>query len=207
MMYLRQVFLQDAFSNVVFMGMGEPMLNLETVLKVVGIMTDGAGFSHGAKKITVSTSGIIPGINGLTRSGSKVRLAVSLNAPTQEKRVQIMPISEKYPLDELLVAVKEYAVVTGTRVTFEYALFEGFNDTKQDVKDLARTVRGIPCKINILAYNPVEGLPFGRPTPESVDSFAKQLYPHVPAVTVRKSRGADIQAACGQLAGAIKPRR
>lgn len=207
LVYLRHRFGPGAFTNVVFMGMGEPMLNLDRVLAAVGIMTDGAGFSHAAKKVTISTSGIVPGIERLAEIRSKVRLAVSLNAPTQEKRVKIMPVAKKYPLPMLVEALKKYTRATGTRVTFEYALFSGFNDTADDVQSLARLVRGIPCKINLLAYNPVDGLPFRRPSDSHVDWFAHQLYPRVPAVTVRKSRGVDINAACGQLAGDNASRR
>ncbi|HOP08157.1 MAG TPA: 23S rRNA (adenine(2503)-C(2))-methyltransferase RlmN [candidate division Zixibacteria bacterium] len=207
LVYLRHRFGPGAFTNVVFMGMGEPMLNLDRVLAAVGIMTDGAGFSHAAKKVTVSTAGIVPGIEHLAAIRSKVRLAVSLNAPTQEKRVQIMPITKKYPLPVLMNALKKYTQSTGTRVTFEYALFSGFNDTSDDVQSLAHLVRGIPCKINLLAYNPVDGLPFRRPSDSHVEWFAHQLYPRVPAVTVRKSRGVDINAACGQLAGENPSRR
>lgn len=201
MMYLRQVHGSNAFTNVVFMGMGEPLLNFERVMTAVGIITDGSGFSHAAKRITISTSGIVPGINELARTKSKVRLAVSLNAATQEKREKIMPVSRKYSLDVLMTCLKEYTAATASRVTFEYAMFAGFNDGAEDVAAIARLVRGIPCKINLLAYNPVQGSLFERPDDEHINWFAKQLYPRVPAVTVRKSRGADISAACGQLAG------
>ncbi|MDH3892236.1 MAG: 23S rRNA (adenine(2503)-C(2))-methyltransferase RlmN [candidate division Zixibacteria bacterium] len=201
---LRDKFGEDAFTNVVFMGMGEPMMNLDNVLAAVGILSADAGMSHAAKKVTISTAGVIPAIRKLADSGSKARLAVSLNAATQEKRVQIMPVSRKYPLDELMKTLEYYTTKTGARVTFEYALFAGFNDTKEDIKAISRVVRGIPCKINLLAYNRVNNLPFERPSDEKLDWFARQLYPKVPAVTVRRSRGDDIAAACGQLAGRAK---
>lgn len=204
LIYLRDRFGDGAFSNVVFMGMGEPLLNLDNVLTSVSILSDGAGLSHAAKKVTISTAGVVPGIQQLADSGCKARLAVSLNAPTQEQRAMIMPLSRKYPLDDLMAALKYYTSRTRTRVTFEYALFAGFNDRMDDVKAFSRLVQGIPCKINLLAYNPVDDLPFERPSDEKLDWFARQLYPHVPAVTVRKSRGVDIGAACGQLAGARK---
>lgn len=207
LIYARRTEGEDAFSNIVFMGMGEPLLNLQNIMAAVSIITDAAGLSHTAKKITISTAGIIPGIVKLAQSGSKMRLAVSLNAATQEKREQIMPVCRKYPLAKLRTALIDYARITGSRITLEYALFDGFNDHDEDVKAIIRFVQGIPCKINLLAYNPVEGLPFARPNAQSVDAFAKKLYPHVPAVTVRKSRGADIGAACGQLAGQRQQRR
>jgi len=207
LIHLRDQYGDDVFTNVVFMGMGEPLLNLDNVLTAVAILSDGAGMSHAAKKVTISTAGIIPGIQTLAGSGCKARLAVSLNAATQEKRVRIMPLSRKYPLDDLMPSLKYYTSRTGTRVTFEYALFAGFNDGADDVKAFSRLVQGIPCKINLLVYNPVNDLPYERPSAERLDWFARQLYPHVPAVTVRKSRGADIGAACGQLAGALKTTR
>ena len=148
----------------------------------------------------MSTSGVTPKIRKLADTGLKVRLALSLHAATQEKRARIMPVAITFGLDKLMEAVRYYATTTKDRVTFEYILFKGFNDTNEDVKALAALVRGISCKINILAYNPVKGLPFERPSEEHVDWFARQLQPRVPAVTVRKSRGRDIEAACGQLA-------
>jgi 23S rRNA (adenine2503-C2)-methyltransferase len=207
LIHLRDRHGDDVFTNVVFMGMGEPLLNIDNVLTAIAILSDGAGMSHAAKKVTISTAGVVPAIRTLADSGCKARLAVSLNAATQEKRAQIMPLSRKYPLDDLMPSLKYYTSRTKTRVTLEYALFAGFNDTTDDIKAFSRLVQGIPCKINLLAYNPVNDLPFERPAAESLDWFARQLYPHVPAVTVRRSRGADIGAACGQLAGAKKATR
>jgi 23S rRNA (adenine2503-C2)-methyltransferase len=207
LLYLRGRFGETAFSNIVFMGMGEPMMNLDNVLDAIGIITDGAGLCLGDKKITISTSGIVPGILRLAELRSKVRLAVSLNAAIQAKREKIMPVARKYPLHALMDALRTYTHRTGFRVTFEYALFAGFNDTPADRQAIIKSVRGIPCKINILAYNPVSNSQFQRPTAESVDDFVKKLCPHVPAVTVRKSRGSDIEAACGQLAGGQSGRK
>ncbi len=190
----------DAFSNVVFMGMGEPLNNYDNVIESVRIMSHPSGLAMAARKVTVSTSGITPKIKKLADSGLKCRLALSLHAATQEKRRKIMPVAETFGLEKLMEAVRYFAEKTGDRVTFEYILFDGFNDTMEDVKALAQLVRGIPCKINVLAYNEVPGLKFKRPTDEKVDWFGRQLYPRTPAVTVRKSRGRDIAAACGQLA-------
>lgn len=200
LLFLRNLYGHDCFTNVVFMGMGEPLHNYNNVIESLRIMKDELGLGLGAKRITVSTSGVTPKIRKLADSGLKVRLALSLHAATQEKRLKIMPIAETFGLDKLIDAVRYYADQTRDRVTFEYVLIEGFNDGMEDVLALARLIEGIPCKINILAYNPVPGLPYKRPSDEKVDWFGRQLYPRAPAVTVRKSRGRDIEAACGQLA-------
>lgn len=204
LVYLREIYGDGCFSHVVFMGMGEPLNNYGNVLEALRIMTDTMGLGMSAKKITVSTSGVTPKIRKLADAGLKVKLALSLHAAIQEKRVQIMPVAETFKLDKLMEAVRYYADTVGSRVTFEYILFDGFNDTMEDVKALAQLVQGIPCKINVLAYNPVPGLDYSRPSDDKVDWFGRQLYPRAPAVTVRKSRGLDIDAACGQLAGRMK---
>ena len=204
LVYLREMYGDDCFSHVVFMGMGEPLNNFKNVMEALRIMTDTIGLGLSAKKITVSTSGVTPKIRKLADSGLKVKLALSLHAAIQEKRERIMPVAETFGLDKLMEAVRYFADTVGSRVTFEYILFDGFNDTMEDVKALAQLVQGIPCKINVLAYNPVPGLDYNRPSDEKVDWFGRQLYPRAPAVTVRKSRGLDIDAACGQLAGRMK---
>lgn len=200
LIYLRELYGNEAFSNIVMMGMGEPLHNYDAVIEAVKIITTGHGLSFSGKKITISTSGISPKIRKLADSGLKVRLALSLHAATQEKRKQIMPVAETFGLEKLMQAVRYYTEKTRTRITIEYIIFKGFNDSKEDVLALSRLIRGIPCKINLLAYNPVDGLPYERPSDELVDWFGKELYPRAPAVTVRKSRGRDIDAACGQLA-------
>ncbi|MFZ1682713.1 MAG: 23S rRNA (adenine(2503)-C(2))-methyltransferase RlmN [Candidatus Zixiibacteriota bacterium] len=200
LVYLREQFGDEAFSNVVFMGMGEPLNNYDNLLEAIKIMSNPNGLKISARKITVSTSGVTPKINKLAEAGLKVRLALSLHAATQAKRIKIMPVAETFGLSRLMEAVHYFAEKTGQRVTLEYILFDGFNDTMDDVRALTELVRGLPCKINILAYNEVPGMSFVRPSEERVDWFGRQLYPRVPAVTVRKSRGRDIDAACGQLA-------
>lgn len=200
LLFLRNLYGQDCFTNVVFMGMGEPLNNYKNLVDSLHIMKDEIGLGLGAKRITVSTSGVTPKIRKLAETGLKVRLALSLHAATQEKRLKIMPIAETFGLEKLIDAVRYYADQTRDRVTFEYVLIEDFNDSMDDVLALARLIQGIPCKINILAYNPVPGLPYRRPSDDKVDWFGRQLYPRAPAVTVRKSRGRDIEAACGQLA-------
>ncbi len=212
LMYVRDNLGEDAFTNIVLMGMGEPLLNLDNVVKAVNIISSPEAMAVAAKKVTISTAGVAPKIIELADMKLKSRLAVSLNAATDEKRLKIMPIAKSYPLGELREALLYYARQTGYRVTFEYILFEGFNDTMADVKAIAEFIKSIPCKINILAYNPVEGvqpaegLEFKRPSEEKINWFARQLYPRAPAVTVRKSRGVDIDAACGQLAAKHKTR-
>jgi len=203
LIYIRELHGNNAFSNIVFMGMGEPLKNFDNVVNAVRIITNSLGLSLGAKKISISTVGVIPNIIKLADLGLKTRLALSLSAATQEKRLKIMPIAKAYPLDKLIEAVRYYTQKTKTRVIFEYVLFENFNDTKEDINAFSELIKGIPCKINIFAYNPVDGLDFKRPDEEKVDWFARKLYPRAPAVTVRKSRGRDIEAACGQLAGRI----
>ncbi len=204
LVFVREMHGEDSFTNVVFMGMGEPLSNYANLAEALRIMSNSLGMGIGAKKITVSTVGISPKIRKLADSGHKVRLAVSLHAAMQEKRVQIMPVAKTFGLTKLMEAIRYYTDKTGWRVTFEYVLLEGFNDTKEDIKALARIIQGVPCKINILAYNPVPGLDYKRPSDEKVDWFARELYPRAPAVTVRKSRGREIGAACGQLAAQDK---
>lgn len=198
---MRNLYGEEAFDNLVFMGMGEPLLNYDHVMMAVSIMTDSLGLMLGARRITISTSGIAPEILRLATSRSKVNLAVSLNAPDDRRRRELMPVARSYPLPELMSAVREWTKVYRRRVTFEYILFRGVNDSEADARALAQLIEGIPCKINLLAYNPVEGISYERPEDMAVDRFAKILYPLAPAVTVRKSRGSDIAAACGQLAG------
>lgn len=201
LLFLRQKYGEEAFRNIVFMGMGEPLLNYVNVIKSVEIISSELGLSVSAKKITISTVGIVPQIYALADSDLKVNLAISLHAADDDKRRKIMPIARKYGLDELMKAVRYFAEQRKKRVTFEYILFKDFNDSTGDADTLAQLIKGIPCKINILAYNPIDNLPYKRPSEEEVDNFGKYLYPLAPAVTVRKSRGLDIAAACGQLAG------
>jgi 23S rRNA (adenine2503-C2)-methyltransferase len=201
LLHVREIYGEDGFQNVVMMGMGEPLLNYENMLAALEIISSEIGLSFSAKRITVSTVGIVPRIYELADSDHKVNLAISLHAAVDEKRRRIMPVAKKYALAELMKAAAYYAGKKRKRVTFEYIVFKGFNDSEEDAVALAKLIRGIPCKINILAYNPVNDLPYGRPSDEEIDRFGRYLYPRAPAVTVRKSRGLDIAAACGQLAG------
>ncbi len=197
----------DDFQNIVFMGMGEPFLNYDNVVAGAELLMSDHGLGIAQKRITFSTVGIVPGIYRLADSGLKTMLAVSLHAANDDLRSKLVPINKKYPLSELRAAMKHYADTTGKRLTIEYCLIGGINDTLECAKDLVRFIHDLPCKINLLAYNSAPGLPpaFRRPSEESVIRFTDYLYPRCPAVTFRKSRGADILAACGQLASHQDP--
>ena len=194
--YLRP---DERITNIVIMGMGEPLLNHENTLKVIGIMKSELGLGFASRKITLSTAGIVPGIYQLADEGIKIKLAISLNAANDKLRSHLMPINKKYPIKELLEAARYYAHKTDQRMTFEYLLIKDTNDSQKDALDLSRIVRGISCKINLIPYNGVPDLPFEKPDEETIVKFREILYPRCPAVTLRMSKGEDIQAACGQL--------
>ena len=191
-------------THVVLMGMGEPLLNYENTIKALKIMNSELGLSFAAKRITLSTVGIPDMIKKLADLTLKIKLAISLNAPTDEKRNQLLPINKKHPLKALLEAVKYYTKKTKRKVTFEYVLIKDFNDSQKDALELSKLVRGIPCKINLIPYNSIPDLPFEKPSEERIIAFRDYLFPRCPAVTLRKSKGGDIQAACGQLYTSIK---
>ncbi len=192
---------QDDRFNIVFMGMGEPLANLPAVSEAIRILHDERGLNLGARRITVSTSGLVPQIRELAAMRLQVGLAISLHATTDELRSELMPVNRRWPLEELLDAAKEYGHTVGRRVTLEYTLLGGVNDTMEDADRLAAFARRLPSKVNLIPYNPVPGLAWKRPSPEAVDAFAARLYPHAPAVTVRNTMGGEIWAACGQLGG------
>ncbi|MCP4703156.1 MAG: 23S rRNA (adenine(2503)-C(2))-methyltransferase RlmN [candidate division Zixibacteria bacterium] len=198
---VRKLYGEEVIGNIVFMGMGEPLLNYDNLINAIKIITSDMGLAIPARKITISTAGIIPKIIALADSGMKVNLAISLNSAFAEKRKILMPVANKYNLDKLFEAARYFARKRKKMITFEYILFKGINDSIADAKKLTEKIKGISCKINLLAYNPVDGLDYERPSEKQVDHFAGILSPMVPVVTVRKSRGADISAACGQLAG------
>jgi 23S rRNA (adenine2503-C2)-methyltransferase len=191
--------------NLVFMGMGEPLLNFDSVRDAVALLQHPRGRGYSSRRITVSTSGIIPGIR---RAGTEmsVLLAVSLNAPTQELREQLMPIARKYPLQELLAALKQYPLAPRQRHTIEYVLLGGVNDQEPHARDLVRTLSFLKCKVNLIPFNPFPGSSFAAPSADSVLRFRDILYRKGFTVTIRQSKGADIDAACGQLAGRCQGR-
>ena len=200
LLFLQKELGDDAFTNIVMMGMGEPLNNYHNVVDAISLMTDQQGMCIAPRRVTVSTSGVTPKIRKLADPGIKCQLALSLHAASQAKRERIMPVARTFALKPLMEAVKYYTKKTDSKVMIEYILFRDFNDQPADVKQLAKLLRGIPCKINLIGYNPVAGLPWKRPSEEQIDWFARELNPHVAAVMVRKSRGRDIDAACGQLA-------
>lgn len=192
---------RDDRFNIVFMGMGEPLANLEPVSEAIRILHDERGLNMGARRITVSTSGLVPQMRELARLDLQVGLAVSLHATTDEVRDRLMPVNRRWPIAEVLDAARDYGARVGRRVTLEYTLIGGVNDTPEDADRLAAFARALPSKINIIPYNPVPGLEWKRPSPRAIDAFAERLYPKAPAVTVRNTMGGEIWAACGQLGG------
>jgi 23S rRNA (adenine2503-C2)-methyltransferase len=196
-------------TNLVFMGMGEPLHNFEGVKLALELLLceDGPNFSH--RHVTVSTSGLVPQIRRLGEE-TQVKLAVSLNATTDPQRDAIMPINRRYPLAQLLDACRTFPMKQGRRITFEYVLLRGVNDADADAERLARLVAGIPAKVNLIAYNENPGLGFGAPEPARVEAFRDVLLRRNVTAVVRRNRGQDIAAACGQLAaegGPGDPRR
>jgi len=199
----------DRVTNVVMMGMGEPLLNYDQVVLALRLMRLDKGAGIGGRRITVSTAGHVPGIRRLAAEDLNVGLAISLNATTDEIRSRIMPINRKHPIAELLVAAQHYFDCRGRRVTFEYVLLEGITDTEADAVRLAELTRDIPCKINLIPYNRPDAdvgdsagevAQYRRPSQESLQRFARILTSRSQrAVTLRDSRGGDIAAACGQL--------
>lgn len=186
-------------TNVVFMGQGEPLLNLKNVLKALEIFND--DFQIGARRITISTSGIVPKINELAESELQSTLAISLHAPNHKLRAELMPIENKYPIDELKKALLNYVEKTGRRITVEYILIHGFNDTPAAAKELAVLLRDLKCNINLIPYNSVDETKYKKSTNNDIMQFKYLMEHSGKKVTVRLERGADIDAACGQLRG------
>lgn len=188
-------------TNVVFMGQGEPLLNLDNVLKAMDIFKE--DFQIGARRLTVSTSGIVPQINKLAELDMQSTLAISLHAPNHEIRKQIMQIENKYPMNELRTAMLNYVKKTGRRITIEYLLINGLNDTVESAKELANYLHDIKCNINLIPYNPTEKNDYKKPSNNSIMKFKYLMEHSGKKVTVRLERGADIDAACGQLRGKV----
>jgi len=191
-------------TNIVYMGMGEPLLNYKNVLDSIQKITSPEGLNISPSRITVSTAGVAKMIKKLGDDGVKFNLALSLHAATDEKRNHIMPLNETNTLDVLADALKYFYEKTGTRVTYEYIAFKDFNDSIQDAKELAEFCKHIPCKLNIIEYNPIDDGEFKQTTTERLDAFANYLENKNIIVNIRRSRGKDIDAACGQLANKNK---
>ena len=189
---------REKIDNVVFMGMGEPLANMQSLLRAIRIINAPWGLGIGARHITVSTSGLAPQIRELANEPAQFRLALSLHGATDEVRGQIMPVNKRYPLKVLLEAC-DYYVAKKRRITFEYILIAGVNDTDEQARELARIARRLSAKINLIPYNIVEGLDWSRPSRERQKKFQSILRKHSVVATLRREKGHDIAAACGQL--------
>jgi len=193
-------------TNIVLMGMGEPLLNFDNVINAVELITDDLGFGLANKRVTLSTAGIVPGIIKLSRR-SRISLAVSLHAANDTLRDELVPINRSYPLKQLLAACRRYSEATGGElVTFEYVLLRGVNDAVEDARQLARVLQGLPAKVNLLIFNPFPGAAFARASMETTDRFRDILVQSGIITITRKTRGDDIDAACGQLVGRVQAR-
>ena len=189
----------DTAFNIVVMGMGEPLHNYDATMAALRIVGDKAGLAVPARRITLSTVGLVPGIEKLGREPFMPNLAISLHASHEEQRNALVPVNRKYDLEALIDACKRFPVKRRSRITFEYVLLKGVNDTPEDARRLVKLLDGIKGKINLLPLNAAPGIPFERPEDSRVDAFAKILADKGLTVSVRKSRGRDIRAACGQL--------
>jgi 23S rRNA (adenine2503-C2)-methyltransferase len=184
--------------NIVMMGQGEPLLNLPNVLKATRLMADQRGGAISTRRITVSTSGIIPKIVELGQAEIRPRLAISLNASSEEQRRELMPITKKYHLADLIEACKAFPLKPKEAITFEYVLLKGVNDTDADAQRVVKLLKGVEAKVNLIALNPGPGIPFETPAPERVTAFQEIVRKSIPCY-LRKPRGLDVFAACGQL--------
>ena len=195
----------DHVTNLVFMGMGEPFANYDRWIAAVERLHDPAGFNLGARNMTVSTVGLVPGIRRLAAERLPINLAVSLHAPNDGLRSALVPINRRYPLDVLMQAVKDYINETNRRVSFEYVLLQGQNDMPELAAELAELVSGMLCHVNLIPWNPVPGAPLERSHRRRVNAFQQVLVDRGIACTVRVERGVEIAAACGQLAALPEP--
>jgi len=184
--------------NVVMMGMGEPLLNLDQVLKATRLLLDPKGMGISPRRVTISTSGIIPRIAELGRAAVRPRLAISLNASTEQQRRELMPVTRKYPLADLIEACRAYPLRPWEALTFEYVLLRGVNDSDADARRVVKLLAKLRAKVNLIALNPGPGIPFDTPEPERVLAFQGIVRRSMPCF-IRKPRGLDIFAACGQL--------
>ena len=189
----------ERITNVVFMGIGEPLANYDNVIGAIRIINAPWGVGVGARHITLSTVGIPEGIRRLSREGIQVNLAISLHAPSDETRQQIVPANKKAGIQAILAATREYFKATGRDISFEYVLIDGVNSSKEDAGSLARLLKGIQCNVNLLPVNPVEEFHLSPPGREKVEIFYETLQKYGIITTLRKRKGSDVHAACGQL--------
>jgi len=191
--------MRDKKFNIVFMGMGEPLHNYDETMRAMRILTDEHGFNMSPRRITLSTVGLLPALERLATEKVMPNLAISLHAPTDLQRGELVPVNRKYGIDDIIDACKRFPLNRRSRITFEYVLLAGVNDAPQDARKLARLLAGVKSKVNLIPLNAAAGIPFERPSDEAIDRFAKIVADHGVTVSVRKSRGRDIRAACGQL--------
>ena len=191
--------IKERISSVVIMGIGEPLDNYENVIRFIKIINDAKGIQIGARHITLSTCGLIPKIKKLSELDIQINLAISLHAPNDNLRSEIMPINKAYPLQELMETIKEYIKKTNRRVTMEYILLKGVNDQKKHAKELANLLRGMNVYVNLIPYNETNHIEFQKSDKETIDAFYKELQKEKIQVTVRREFGSSISAACGQL--------
>lgn len=188
----------EKINNIVFMGMGEPMLNYDEVMRAIRVITDPKAFKISQRRVSVSTAGIVDGILKMANEPLDIVLSISLHAPTDEKRSAIMPINRKYNLKSLIESVKMYQKLKNRRVTFEYILFDHFNDSIEDAKNLIKLLEGIKCNVNLIRYNDT-GSPFSKTPPDRANEFEQFLKANGLEAVLRAEKGSDIEAACGQL--------
>ena len=196
---LRELNMLDERFNIVLMGMGEPLHNYDATMKALRILGDEHGLAVAPRRITLSTVGVLPALERLATEPFMPNLAISLHSTTEDQRDMLVPINRKYGLKELLDACRKFPLKRRSRITFEYVLLEGVNDTPEDARRLVKLLHGIKAKVNLLPLNEAPGIPFTRPSDARVNRFAQVLADHGVTVSVRRSRGRDIRAACGQL--------
>lgn len=189
----------DKISNIVFMGIGEPLDNYDNVIKAIRILNNPKGLGIGARHISVSTSGLVPRIYDLAKENIQCTLSVSLHASNNEKRSSMMPVNNRYSVEELIKACKDYIAMTNKRISFEYALAKDNNDNMQDAKELANLLKGMLCHVNLIPINKIENGKFTKSSNENIIKFRDYLNDHGIVATIRRELGSDIEAACGQL--------
>ena len=197
--YMIQKDIGQSISNVVLMGSGEPLNNYENTLKFLNIIHDEKGQNISYRNITISTCGVVPRIYDLAKENIPITLSISLHTPFDKEREEIMPINKKYKLDELLKACKAYEETTSRRITFEYTLIKGVNDSSAHIEELAKLLRGLNCHVNVIPLNPIKEYNKDRPSKEDVEKFYKALDKRKIPVSIRREMGGDISASCGQL--------
>jgi 23S rRNA (adenine2503-C2)-methyltransferase len=196
---VRETGLAGRAFNIVLMGMGEPLHNYDATMKAIAILADKSGLALPPRRITLSTVGVLPGLEKLAREPLMPNLAISLHATTTEQRDRLVPVNRKFTLEQLIEACRRFPVAKRRRITFEYVLLDGVNDTPEDARRLVRLLSGIKAKVNLLPLNEAPGIAFHRPSDARVNAFAAILADRDVTVSVRRSRGRDIRAACGQL--------